>query len=65
MKYEIYTARDDVEERLHCTFQAESDEKALAIFEMYKHSEELSWDFLRLVKVIQERVTENIATRIP
>lgn len=65
MKYEVYNCRNDVNVSLYCCFCVESDEQALVKFEEMKKDKSLAWDYLTLIKVIQERIVERLAHREP
>lgn len=61
MRYEVYNCRADVEERLYTTFEADSDEEAVARFQDIRARPDLAWDSLRMIQVVVERKTRCVA----
>ena len=61
MKYEIYTGRFDVKTYRYKTFEADSDEDALKVFEEVQAMPSNAWDNMYMIAVEVERSTRRVS----
>lgn len=62
MKYEIYSCRFDIPERLYTSFEADTDEEAMERFQDIRADPSMAWESLRMIEVVVERQTRRIAS---